>query len=94
MYMISLVPYGMLLHMCWSLIVRDCFGKVVSGPVRSECLTCTFIASCCNARLSRAQIQAFAGSSVRDRNQKGQGLRGEQPALAGTREYKQSDRSR
>ena len=25
------------------------------GPVRSECLTCTFRASCCSARLSRAQ---------------------------------------
>ena len=26
-----------------------------SGQVRSECLTCTFRASCCSARLSRAQ---------------------------------------
>ena len=25
-----------------------------SGQVRSECLTCTFRASCCSARLSRA----------------------------------------
>ena len=37
------------------------------GQVRSECLTCTFRASCCSARLSRAQVQAFPGSSVRDR---------------------------
>ena len=37
------------------------------GQVRSECLTCTFRASCCSARLSRAQVLlAFPGSSVRD----------------------------
>ena len=34
------------------------------GQVRSECLTCTFRA---NARLSWAQVSAFAGSSVQDR---------------------------
>ena len=34
---------------------------LVSGQVRSECLTCTFRASCCSARLSRAQVLAFAG---------------------------------
>ena len=28
-------------------------------PIRSECLTCTFRASCCSARLSRAQVSAF-----------------------------------
>ena len=33
---------------------------------RSECLTCTFRASCCSARLSRAQVPTFAVSSVRD----------------------------
>ena len=38
-----------------------------SGQVRSEWLTCTFGASCCSARLSRAQVSDFAGSSVRDR---------------------------
>ena len=32
--------------------------------VRSECLTCAFRASCCSARLSRAHVPAFAGSSV------------------------------
>ena len=32
---------------------------VRSGLVRSECLTCTFRASCCSARLSRAQVPAF-----------------------------------
>ena len=42
-------------------------GQVRSGQVRSECLTCTFRASCCSARLSRAQVPAFAGSSVWDR---------------------------
>ena len=34
---------------------------------------CTFRASCCSARLSRAQITAFADSSVRDRKKKGWG---------------------
>ena len=37
--------------------------------VRSESLTCTFRTSCCSARLSRAQVLAFAGSS-------GEGMRG------------------
>ena len=41
--------------------------QVRSGQVRSECLTCTFTESCCSARLSRAQVRAFPGSSVRDR---------------------------
>ena len=51
--------------------------RVRSGQVRSECLTCTFRASCCSARLSRAQVTAFAGSSVRDRGEKwGEGVRG------------------
>ena len=35
--------------------------------VRSECLTCTFRTSCCSVHLSRAQVLAFAGSSVLDR---------------------------
>ena len=33
---------------------------IYTGQVRSECLTCTFRASCCSARLSRAQVSAFA----------------------------------
>ena len=37
---------------------RSCQDR--SGQVRSECLTCTFRASCCSARLSRAQVPAFA----------------------------------
>ena len=37
-------------------------------PIRSESLTRTFRASCCSARLSRAQVSAFAGSSVQNRN--------------------------
>ena len=41
--------------------------KKRSGQVRSECLTCTIRASCCSACLSRAQVLAFAGSSVRER---------------------------
>ena len=36
--------------------------------LRSECLACTFRANCCSARLSRAQIPAFVGSSIRDRS--------------------------
>ena len=40
------------------------------SQVRSECLMCTFKASCCSARLSRAQVPAFACSSVRDRKKK------------------------
>ena len=44
------------------------------GQVRSgQCLTCTFRASCCSARLSRAQVTAFAGSSVWNRKKKGGG---------------------
>ena len=35
--------------------------------LRSECLMCTFRASCCSTRLSRSQVPAFAGSPVRDR---------------------------
>ena len=42
-----------------------------------ECLTCTFRASCCSARLSRAQVPTFAGSSVRDRKQIGEWMGGE-----------------
>ena len=37
------------------------------GQVRSESLTCTFTASCCKTRLSRAKVSGFAGSSVRGR---------------------------
>ena len=48
-------------------------GQVRSGQVRSECLTCAFKASCCSARLSRAQVPAFAASSVRDRKKRGGG---------------------
>ena len=40
--------------------------KSEAGQVRTECLTCTFRASCCSARLSRAQVPAFADSSIRD----------------------------
>ena len=59
---------------------------------------CTFRASCCSARLSQAQVPAFTGSSVRERKKKrgggGGGNKGGPPALAGTREYEQSDRNR
>ena len=52
------------------------FGSAHNSTVikgRSECLTCTFRASCGSARLSRTQVPAFAGSSVRDRGKKGGG---------------------
>ena len=76
--------------------------KITTGQVRSESLTCTFRTSCCSARLSRAQVSAFVGFSVRNRKRKGGGKRwwwrggvwGGGAALAGTREYKQSDRGR
>ena len=55
-----------------------------------QCLTCTFRASCCNARLSRAQVQGFAGSSAQDRKTGREGVRG----TACTGGYKQSDRNR
>ena len=44
--------------------------------------------------LSRAQVPAFAGSSVSDRERtRGEGMRGGyKPSLVGKREYKQSDR--
>ena len=32
------------------------FPHSVHDQVRSECLTCTFRASCCSARLSRARV--------------------------------------
>ena len=41
-----------------------------AGQVKSDCLTCTFRASRCIARLSRAQMLLFACSSVRDRKYK------------------------
>ena len=56
---------------------------------------CTFRASCCSARLSRTQVSAFAGYSVRDRKKGGmkeRGGGGGASVLANTREYQQSDR--
>ena len=50
--------------------------QVRSGQVRSECLPCTFRASCCSTHLPRAQVPAFAGSSVWDRGKKGGGSKG------------------
>ena len=48
-------------------------GLLACSKVRSECLKGTFRASCCSARLSRAQVPAFPVSSVRYRNNKGGG---------------------
>ena len=74
------------------LLVSSSHGNFIQ--VRSECLTCTFRASCCSVPLSWGQVPAFAGSSIRDRRKKkGGGSKGELPALAGTREYEQSDRN-
>ena len=50
-------------------------------PWSGQCLTCTFRASCCSARLSRAQVI-------------GGGSKGGPSVLAGTREYEPSDRNR
>ena len=45
----------------------DWQAGLAKGQVGSECLTCTYRAGCCSVRLSRAQVSAFASSSVRDR---------------------------
>ena len=50
--------------------------------VRSECLTCTFRASCCGACLSWAQVPAFTGSSVQDMKKK-RGGGGQPGSVAG-----------
>ena len=42
----------------------------------SESSMCTFRASCCSARLSRAQVPTFAGSSAWDRKKRGEGMKG------------------
>ena len=55
-------------NMFFSTLSATTTNQVRSGQVRSECLTCTFRASCCSAGLSRAQVPAFACSSARDRN--------------------------
>ena len=34
--------------------------------IRSECLTCTFRARCCSARLSRAQERHLSGTGMDD----------------------------
>ena len=70
--------------------------------VRSgQCLTCTFRASCCSARLSRAQVQAFHRFLDLGQEKKGgggsngEGVRGGgAPALEGTKVVKQSDQNR
>ena len=65
----------------------------MTGQVRSEYLICTFRANCCSSYLSRAQVPAVASSSVRDRKKDGDESKGGLPALAGTREYEQSDQN-
>ena len=55
-------------HCLTGAILTHPFTQIDSHQVKSECLTCTFRASCCSARLSRAQVPA--GSSVRDRKTK------------------------
>ena len=62
-------------HICFVIWVhKQC--QVRSGQVRSKCLTCTFRASLCSARLSWAQAPAFTGSSVRDSGKNGGGSNG------------------
>ena len=41
------------------------------------CLRCTFRASCCNTRLSRAQVLAITGFSVQDKKKRREGVRGD-----------------
>ena len=67
-------------------------GQVRSGQVRSEYLTCTFKASCCSPRLSRAQVPVpLSGTGKKRGGGKGGGGA---PAMAGTREYEQPDQNR
>ena len=54
---------------------------------------CTFRASCCSARLSRAQITVLL-SGTGEQKGGGGGIKVRPSALAGTREYEQSDRNR
>ena len=63
--------------------------------LRSECLTCTFRASCCSARLSQVQVPSPVPLSGTEKKRR-EGVRGGGglPALADTREYEQSDRNR
>ena len=42
-----------------------------NNPCQVRVFKCTFRASCCSARLSRAQVPTFTGSSVQDRKKKG-----------------------
>ena len=51
-------------HIIIIIMVMICISEAL---VISDCLTCTFRASCCSARLSRTQILSFACSSVRDK---------------------------
>ena len=53
---------------------------------------CTFRASCCSACLSRSQVSQFLCPGQEKKG--GGGNKGGPPALAGTREYEQSDRNR
>ena len=46
--------------------------QVRSGQIKSECLTCSFRASCCSARLSRAHILVPLSGTEK----KGAGVRG------------------
>ena len=54
---------------------------------------CTFRASCCSARLSRAHVP-LSGTGKKVCGGGGGGSNGVPLALAGTREYEQSDRNR
>ena len=49
--------------------------EATSGQIRSECLTCTFRAGCCSARLSRAQVPT-SPVPLSGTGKKGKGVRG------------------
>ena len=68
-------------------------GQVRSGQVRSECLTAyseqAVVAHTCHGHKYRPLPVPLCGTG-----KKGGGTKGGPPALAGTREYEQSDRNR
>ena len=75
-YMTALVHLAMpnyILHVSQAFLQCHDIQTVRSRQVRSECLTCTYRASCCSAHLSWAQVLDFAGSSIWDRTKKGGG---------------------
>ena len=59
-------------------VCSHCSTALRSGQVRSVCLTCTFRASCCSARLSRAQVP-LSGTGENSGERVYKGLRAVRP---------------